>query len=285
MLNSILNSILNHMKSIIIGSEGNAKQCARGVIEKILRLKYPDIQIIWKNCNKCDLIVRTVFNDKEPYWNTRRIPYISAIEYIPNMYYCPFATSSPYLNEVIRLFPGKGKRPFKIAYCCSRKVPMREKLFNKFAKKCNKCYALGKCCGNFPDKKRRVAGMWHSTELIKTYSKYEFAFAVEHCIKEGYITEKILNVFASGAIPIYWGATNVKKFFNAKAFINVRNFGSLDKCVNHVLSMTNEDIEQMMKEPIYNENTGKEYMDMLQIYRDDNEYYKRIGEHIFKIVV
>ena len=31
---------------------------------------------------------------------------------------------------------------------------------------------------------------------------------------DGYITEKILNAFTSGAIPIYWGSSNINQFFN-----------------------------------------------------------------------
>jgi len=35
----------------------------------------------------------------------------------------------------------------------------------------------------------------------------------------GYITEKIINAFAAGAVPIYWGTREVFDLFNRNAFI------------------------------------------------------------------
>jgi len=74
---------------------------------------------------------------------------------------------------------------------------------------------------------------------------------MENIQKDGYITEKIINAFYSGAIPIYWGATNVNEFFNKKAFINVSNFNTFEECVEYVINMSDEEITEMMNEPIY----------------------------------
>ena len=64
------------MKTIVIGSEGHAKKCVGSLIERLLKITYPDIKIVWRNGNNCDLIVRSHFKTIEPYWNRRRIPYI-----------------------------------------------------------------------------------------------------------------------------------------------------------------------------------------------------------------
>jgi len=74
---------------------------------------------------------------------------------------------------------------------------------------------------------------------------------MENKCMNGYVTEKIINAFYSGAIPIYWGSSNVNNFFNKKAFINVNNFKSLEKCVDYVINMTDKQIEKMSNEPIY----------------------------------
>ena len=45
----------------------------------------------------------------------------------------------------------------------------------------------------------------------------------ENSITDGYITEKIFNVFASGSIPIYNGAPNITNFVNSESFILYKN--------------------------------------------------------------
>ena len=48
-------------------------------------------------------------------------------------------------------------------------------------------------------------------EKLKTMSGYRFAICYENTRgTAGYLTEKIFDCFASGTIPIYWGASNIK---------------------------------------------------------------------------
>jgi hypothetical protein len=43
---------------------------------------------------------------------------------------------------------------------------------------------------------------------------------MENTHQEGYITEKIFNVFQAGAIPIYDGAPDVNNFINPESFLS-----------------------------------------------------------------
>lgn len=53
-----------------------------------------------------------------------------------------------------------------------------------------------------------------------------FAIAYENlCGFNGYITEKIFDCFASGAVPVYWGANDVGDYIPPNCFIDRRNFG------------------------------------------------------------
>ena len=70
---------------------------------------------------------------------------------------------------------------------------------------------------------------------------------------DGYVTEKMLNAFYSGAIPIYWGSSNINDLFNKKAFINVSDYKNVEECVDFIINMKPEELEKMQKEPIYNE--------------------------------
>lgn len=78
------------------------------------------------------------------------------------------------------------------------------------------CYA-SKCFGGY--KKATVnplPGYWiDNTKQIP----YRFELAMDRVNLAGYVSEKILNSFLSGTVPIYYGTTDVFKMFNKNAFI------------------------------------------------------------------
>ena len=47
------------------------------------------------------------------------------------------------------------------------------------------------------------------TNLVKLSSKYRMVVTFENLIQDDYISEKIVSVFASGAIPVYWGPPQI----------------------------------------------------------------------------
>lgn len=53
---------------------------------------------------------------------------------------------------------------------------------------------------------------------------YRFHLAIENHSMPNYITEKVLNCFAAGTIPIYWGAPNLGDHFNSDGFIRFEDF-------------------------------------------------------------
>lgn len=87
-------------------------------------------------------------------------------------------------------------------------------------------------------------------------SLYKFSIAMENSRKDGYTTEKILNAFAAGTIPIYWGNPLIKKEFNPKSFINVFDFSSLEECIEYIKEIDNDDSKylKMQHEPIFTDD-------------------------------
>ena len=51
------------------------------------------------------------------------------------------------------------------------------------------------------------------------FARYRFALVMENLNKEGYITEKIVNAFLGGAIPIWYGTREIFDIFNKDAFV------------------------------------------------------------------
>lgn len=79
-------------------------------------------------------------------------------------------------------------------------------------------HALGTCAGKHTELKiQHAIGNW--IEYQHTMHSYRFTLAMENRVKAGYITEKIINAFLGGTIPIYYGTLDVLSIFNPKSFI------------------------------------------------------------------
>jgi hypothetical protein len=271
---------------IAIGSEGMGRWGDRLIIALLKKL-YPDSDIETNNVEHCILIIKSHFKNLEPLWNKNPKRYIywsgesydvkekSPFEYkslyfdtllssAENHVYFPYILYSPHLLKERKYI--NSERPFLLAYCNSKKVEKRETVFNLFVEKAGaiSCHSLSDCCGKYPSTKQAKAeGFWWSESLIDVYKNYKFVIAMENCKQEGYITEKIVNAFYSGAIPIYWGSSTINDFFNEKAFLNISNFSSLEKCVDYAINMSDTERAKMLSEPIYKRS------DLLNIFNDN----------------
>lgn len=279
---------------IIIGSEGMGVPWGKKVIEymiqKIKKIKY-------ENTPDCDIIIKTFGNDLEPEWNTLPKKYIywsceffnpteckyqtkclyitTTKNIMKNYLYVPYFLYSPHLYK--ERIASNINRRYLLAYCHSHFIREREYMYNLFVQKSKQCHALGNCCGNHPETKlEKVEGGWGGMQLMNMYTNYKFVLAMENKIHKGYITEKIINAFYSGAIPIYWGCNSVVQYFNKKAFINVNDFKTFEECVAYVIQLDDTTIQKMSEEPIYMDNeithliddewNAKNYNKTLQLY-------------------
>lgn len=50
---------------------------------------------------------------------------------------------------------------------------------------------------------------------------YRFSFAIENTKEDYYFTEKLIDCFMTGTVPIYWGCPSIGNFFNEKGMIMV----------------------------------------------------------------
>jgi len=62
-----------------------------------------------------------------------------------------------------------------------------------------------------------LGGSWESNYDV--FADYRFALVMENTKYDGYITEKIINAFASGTVPIWYGTREVFDVFNERAFV------------------------------------------------------------------
>ncbi len=99
---------------------------------------------------------------------------------------------------------------------------------------------------------RKVLGKNYSNwkgsvvEKVKCINDYKFIFVFENTEKiNGYITEKIFDVFYGGSIPIYFGAENIEDYIDSKCFIDLRKFKSLEDLYSY-LKMIDKNTYQIM---------------------------------------
>lgn len=127
---------------------------------------------------------------------------------------------------------------------------------------------IGQCdhIKDFPDRVKNKS-CYFSVELLNLFNEYKFIFCSENSFTDGYITEKIFNVFFSKSIPIYVGPNDTLRYFNKQCFININE--------KHTLVDTIE--KYIYNEKLFNEKIN---VDKISNNYDDENYILLTNEFI-----
>jgi len=68
-------------------------------------------------------------------------------------------------------------------------------------------------------------------DLLKDY---KFSLCPENSIYDGYVTEKLIDAYAGGTVPIYSGDASVAEDFNYMAFLNYQEFRDMSRFTEYV---------------------------------------------------
>ena len=74
---------------------------------------------------------------------------------------------------------------------------------------------------------------------IKFLSSYKFSIAMENTEGDGYVSEKIIDSFLSGTIPIYYGNYMIDEYINPKSIILVRGNKDMKKKIEYIKYIDN----------------------------------------------
>ena len=126
---------------------------------------------------------------------------------------------------------------------------------------------------------------------IDFFSSYKFSIAMENSEGEGYISEKILDSFISGTIPIYYGGYNIDEFINPKSFILIRNEKDMIEKIEYIKKIDNDDnlYRNILMENLFlNDNlldiNTKEKIEFIDnIFEQDKTKAKRIDNYYYNI--
>ena len=94
-------------------------------------------------------------------------------------------------------------------------------------------------------------------------AQHKFCLTFENSEHSGYTTEKLVDAFAAGGVPIYWGDPDVTKVFNLKAFIWVKDADVINEAIERIKQLDNDDeaYSAMLQEPVFvNERYSAESM-------------------------
>lgn len=69
---------------------------------------------------------------------------------------------------------------------------------------------------------------------LKVLSDYCFSIVTETCRENNLFTEWLLDCFAVGTIPIFWGAPNIHEFFDAKGILQFDTVDRLQKVMSRL---------------------------------------------------
>jgi len=92
---------------------------------------------------------------------------------------------------------------------------------------------------------------------LEALKDHAFSLTIENTKKDYYFTEKLIDCFMTGTVPIYWGCPSIDKFFNIDGMIIFDNVTELSEIVEN-LSL--KKYESMKDAIIENFEKAKEYL-------------------------
>jgi hypothetical protein len=133
------------------------------------------------------------------------------------------------------------KRPYAVAYVNRNCSPEREGLFAALLRLLGPAQAKARSRCHFNDVP--IPGVWYNSSLTAALSEFKLVMVVESQSHPGYVTEKIVNAFLAGAVPIVWGARETVNFlFNPKAFVSLHDYGSLEEAAADIAALAFDDV-------------------------------------------
>jgi hypothetical protein len=91
-------------------------------------------------------------------------------------------------------------------------------------------------------------------DKIQFLSSYKFSIAMENSGSDGYCTEKIIQSFLSGTIPIYYGDYMIDEYFNPKSLILINGEKDIQKKIDYIKQIDKDDqlYYSILKEKVIN---------------------------------
>lgn len=125
------------------------------------------------------------------------------------------------------------------------------------------------------DKLQHDGGLKKTVAKVAYLKQFKFNIAFENCCHPGYTTEKLMEPFVAGCMPIYYGNPLVANDFNTAAFVNAQAYPDLDAAVERVLHLDRDDdalLDMLNTDPL------------LPFHRSSNSHINRLETFLCNII-
>lgn len=85
----------------------------------------------------------------------------------------------------------------------------------------------------------------HKVDVLK---EYKFSIAIENCQESGYYSEKIVDCFATGTVPIYFGDPQIGNIFNEEGILSFSSVEELELMLSIGLDNTYENLSNEIEQ-------------------------------------
>ena len=98
---------------------------------------------------------------------------------------------------------------------------------------------------------------------LRISARYRYVFSIENSVGVDYVTEKVYEVMASGAVPIYLGAPNVRDFLpHSAAILHAKDFASPAALGAHLRSLDAEEARWLVHHEWRSKPVPKAFSDL-----------------------
>jgi hypothetical protein len=87
-------------------------------------------------------------------------------------------------------------------------------------------------------------------------SDYAYSIAIENSQQDTYFTEKLVDCFTTGTVPIYWGTRKIGQYFDPDGVIH---FDTVDEIPHILQSLSMEDYQNRMVSILENFEAAKRF--------------------------
>ena len=271
--------------------------------EFILKLEEdnPDY-LIYNVFTKDDFLFKFNNSIKIAYYTENIIPDLNLADYIIGHYhiiyldrYFKFSTLyGTNFKDIDEKRKNLLKNPLRKKFCaavisnCGTKSSLFRIDFIKKLSEYKKVDMGGKCKNNVGKVK----------DKIDFLSNYKFSIAMENSNGDGYLSEKIIDSFLAGTIPIYYGDYILDEFINPKSYILIKGEKDVENKIDYIKKIDKDDqlyFSIIKEKPLIDDNfankiDGLEMKSFLKhifsqeknkAYRRDDDYYDFNANSIF----
>jgi len=90
-------------------------------------------------------------------------------------------------------------------------------------------------------------------DKISEISNYKFCLCYENASYKGGVSEKIIDCFFAGVVPVYLGATDIYNFIPKDSFIDVREYANENELYYKLINLTDDEILEFI-------NAGRNFL-------------------------